>query len=83
MHGIPQADSIEATLLASAGIATVGASVIAASAIIEGTEDEKLQVSENTTDEIDILKLQRILKIILKIQSSREEIGKSSENTSS
>lgn len=49
-----QADSIEATLLASAGIATVGASVIAANAIDERTEDKNLQVSENTVEKLDI-----------------------------
>ena len=79
-----QADSIEATLLASAGIATVGASVIAASAIIEGEKEQKLQVSENTTDEIDILDTPvEDIENYSEPPSSREEIGESSENTSS
>ena len=79
-----QADSIEATLLASAGIATVGASVIAASALIEGEKDQKLQVSENTTDEIDIIDTPvEDIENYSEPQSSGEEIGKSSENTSS
>lgn len=79
-----QADSIEATLLASAGMATVGASVIAASAIIEGEKDQKLQVSENTADEIDILDTPvEDIDNYPEPPSSREEKGKSSDNTSS
>ena len=78
-----QADSIEATLLASAGIATVGASVIAANTIAEGTEDKKLQVSENTVDEIDISDItSENVENHSENSISREEVVKISENIS-
>tara|TARA_B100001113_G_scaffold353386_1_gene357498 strand:+ start:369 stop:1949 length:1581 start_codon:yes stop_codon:yes gene_type:complete len=78
-----QADSIETTLLASAGIATVGASVIAANTIVEGTEDQELQVSENTANEIDIpdITLDNV-ENYSENSISREEVVKTSENIS-